>query len=68
MTDGAPIGDAYLSAARSAAAWLRDPAVAATWGQPSALLVDLAVREHGPVAVLRALSRASRAPRVIAGI
>jgi mycothiol maleylpyruvate isomerase-like protein len=37
MTDGAPIRDAYLSAAESAAALLRDPAVAASWQQPSAL-------------------------------
>jgi hypothetical protein len=32
------------------------------------LLTGLAVREHGSVAVLRALSRAERAPRTIAGI
>lgn len=33
-----------------------------------ALLTGLAVRQHGSVAVLRALSRAERAPRTIAGI
>nr|WP_154677160.1 hypothetical protein [Parafrankia discariae] len=65
----------FLDVAASAAVLLRDPAVAASWETDSALtelrvgvLAAHAVHRHGPTAVLRAFSRAERAPATITAI
>lgn len=55
----------YLAAA-AVADLLTDDRIATAWDRPSAH--RLAVRRHGPLAVLRALSRAERAPATIAAI